>query len=108
MCEHEFVSVEELARFLLDHPNHEVGFTNDTREEIGYEDEATEWYGVVLDTELFNGRTLLFGYYGDGCVYADTHNIFNVEDVKDAIISFFGDRWYSPKEICVLREDMEV
>ena len=108
--EYTFMTVKELAEYLKAHPNKEVGFTSDDREDIEFfHNEPSCWHGAVI-TEIFDCESLICGYYGDGASYAC--NAYRLHYIIDGLLEYLKDYMFVPRptkdtEICISKEDLE-
>ena len=104
-----FVTPKELAQKLYNGKyNHSIGFTNDTEEDIFINGEPTGWYGVQINY-LYDGETLMFGYYGAGVIYScnlmDDDSIDKIEtEIKRFLTNEFGK---ANAKICVDIKEFE-
>ena len=105
-----FMTVKELAEYLKAHPNKEVGFTSDTREDIEiFHNEPSCWHGAVI-IDVFDCESLLCGYYGDGSSYSC--NAYRLSYIIDGLLEYLRDDVLVPRptkdtEICISKEDLE-
>ena len=84
----KFVTIEELANRIYEaNFNKQIGFTFDSKEDIDYGIEPTGWYGIMM-SNLFDGKSCIIGYYGDGIIMAQ-HIWWHKDEVIDFIITFF-------------------
>lgn len=108
MIKYIFMTIGELARYLEAHPGKEVGFTDDTKENLKYNREPTEWHGVSV-TDIFDGKSLICGYYGEGIDFG--RSIDDLCDVIDGLVEYCKDYLHFKKintdtKICVCKEDL--
>ena len=103
-----WVKVKDLQDYLFAQYNVEIGFTSDTKEDVMENDiEPSGWYGIAL-TDMFDGESVLFGYYGAGIIRYYQIPYYTIES---AIIKFFRDEFYMEidenYELCIDAEDWE-
>ena len=113
-----FLTVFELAKYLCNHKNKEIGFTSDTATEVLVNDvEPSEWHGVVV-TDMFDSNVIAFGYYGTGIdtIYNPVFDEYIYEEFKEngvvlAIIDYFKKEFNmdidSRYKICICTKDLE-
>lgn len=107
-----FVSLDSLEKYLLANPGKAVGFTYDTPDTVKDNGEATDWYGIKLDTE-FDGECLLFGYYGSGVEHVCDKYDLEEKGVRGCFIDVYKKEWgnkcgYDPNLVCVCSTDFPV
>jgi hypothetical protein len=103
--EYIFMTTEDLAKYLLEHKNKEVGFTDDSYQ---YVEEATGWYGFMV-SYVFDSLSLLVGWYGDGCHYA-TPICGKVNDLEMEIEEYFETEFnrHTDGVVCVDATDIDM
>ena len=103
-----WMKVEDLAEYILSHPEKDVGFTND-----GYTEEndfePMGWYGIEC-TNVFDGWSILIGYYGDGI--DDCIGITGTKEEVCEVLTYFFKKHFNidlkEKEyICVFANDVK-
>lgn len=104
-----FMSVTDLAKYLITHKNKEIGFTSDTITDILVDGiYPSEWYGLAI-TDMFDADAIVFGYYGAGI--NSHYDVDTVEDIVVSIIDYFkiefGMKIDEEYMMCIFREDLE-
>lgn len=112
-----FLTVKELAEYLINHINTEVGFTSDTATDVLINDiEPSEWHGIIV-MDVFDSRVMAFGYYGTGIdtLYnpifnEDIYDEFGVKGTVFTIIDYFKKEFNmdinEDYKVCVLASDL--
>lgn len=108
MIEYIFMTIGELARYLEAHPGKEVGFTDDSKEDLKYNREPTEWHGACI-VNVFDTSSLVCGYCGAGVDFG--HSAFDLEDILDGLVEYFNDyldmKVTKNTEICLCKDDLK-
>ena len=106
MVDYVFKSLSEIVDWLQNgFFDRELGFTNDTPDDIEMNGGATGWYGMKI-VDDFDGESLVVGYYGSGIVFSD-----GILDLESSIKMFFRSEFNREirlgELICVSKSDWE-
>ena len=88
----KFVTVKQLAKKIcnIDYPLEQIiGFTFNQPEELCEGDEPTGWYGITRSL-MFNGETILIGYFGSGILVAQ-NTWGEINNTIEVIVNFLKD-----------------
>lgn len=85
-----FVTIKEFAKILEENPEKEIGFTDDSNDDGDEDFEPTGWYGMMY-TGMFDGDTLLMGYYGGGVVDFCSSSNYEYENYEYNICAMLED-----------------
>lgn len=106
-----FKTIKEIAEWLRNNTEKVLDITNDIKENIESGAEPSGWCGLKR-TKVFDGNSIVFGYYGTGIIDADCEN--EIDTTEDIICRFLDWEFANmPKTytedslICVDKNDWE-
>ena len=85
-----FVTIKEFAKILEANPEKKIGFTDDSNDDGDTDFEPTGWYGMMY-TNMFDGDTLLMGYYGSGVIDSNCSYLYEDESCESSIYAMLED-----------------
>lgn len=104
---YDFVTITELANIIKENNYAEktIDFTGDIEEDIRDGEEPTGWYGLKV-SHMFDGHSLLVGYYGDGVFdFVDRLKDMSDEHLAITLARIFSEEFsskYTPdSKICI-------